>query len=378
MPDIEGHLTVCYKKTPEGVPIYFDIWPPISEKSTTSERSSSTIPSVSVVLYFHGGGLTAGNRRSWFPLWLQRRATSSGHAFISADYRLLPPATGHDIVKDIKDLFAYLKDPLLSFTLPSRPGDEQRKFKVDPESIVVSGSSAGGFCAYLAAINCTSPKPKAIFSLYGMGGDLLTPTYLSPKKDVFFRGREILDPADFQEYLYPSITTLQAISDSPLAYHPDTYHIPGYPANPRMLLVRLYFQLGTFLDYYTGEHNPSLSSVLRVELEQRKADPDTIPSNESIIAKIPNQHRILFPQLGVNSSWPPTLFLHGTADTAIPIHESRLMHSLIKDAGVPTELVEFEGLEHSFDYEADAEENFGEQFDAARDFIDLWIGRKPL
>ena len=145
-----------------------------------------------------------------------------------------------------------------------------------------------------------------------------------------------------------------------------------------MLLARLYLQLGIFLDYYTGEHNPSLSSVLRVELEQRKVDPDTIPSNESMIAKIPDQHRVLFPQLGVTSSWPPTLFLHGTADTAIPIHESRLMHSLIKDSGVPTELVEFEGLEHSFDYAADAEENFSEQFDAVRDFIDLWIGRKSL
>ena len=101
------------------------------------------------------------------------RAISSGHTFISADYRLLPPATGHDILKDIKDLFAFLKDPLLSFTMPSKPGDEPSKFKVDPESIVVSGSSAGGFCAYLAAINCVSPKPKAILSLYGMGGDLL-------------------------------------------------------------------------------------------------------------------------------------------------------------------------------------------------------------
>lgn len=106
------------------------------------------------------------------------RAISSGHAFISADYRLLPPATGHDIVEDIKDLFAFLKDPLLSFTMPFRPVDEQSKFKIDPESIVVSGSSAGGFCAYLAAINCISPKPKAILSLYGMGGDLLVGVFL--------------------------------------------------------------------------------------------------------------------------------------------------------------------------------------------------------
>jgi hypothetical protein len=50
--------------------------------------------------------------------------------------------------------------------------------------------------------------------------------------------------------------TLESISDSPMAYRPQTYHILGYPANSRMFFARLYLQLGMFVDYYTGQHDP--------------------------------------------------------------------------------------------------------------------------
>ena len=44
-------------------------------------------------------------------------------------------------------------------------------FKIDPDAMAVAGTSAGGLCAYLAAMHCVSPKPKGIVSMYGMGGD---------------------------------------------------------------------------------------------------------------------------------------------------------------------------------------------------------------
>lgn len=88
---------------------------------------------------------------------------SLGFIFISADYQLLPPATGHDIVKDLQDLFTFITETELSDA-------SQNRYRVDPERIAVSGSSAGGLCTYLAAMHC-SPRPKALISLYGMGGD---------------------------------------------------------------------------------------------------------------------------------------------------------------------------------------------------------------
>ena len=85
----------------------------------------------------------------------------------SADYTLLCPASGHDVLDDIKDLFTYLSTDLNLDLAAS--GCERR---VDASSIIVAGSSAGGLCAYLAALHAT-PKPKGVLSLYGMGGDFL-------------------------------------------------------------------------------------------------------------------------------------------------------------------------------------------------------------
>ena len=78
---------------------------------------------------------------------------------------MLPPATGEDIVKDIQDVFSFLVKIDIK--------DAHGTFKVNPDAMAVAGSSAGGLCAYLAAMHCNSPRPKGIVSMYGMGGDFL-------------------------------------------------------------------------------------------------------------------------------------------------------------------------------------------------------------
>jgi len=89
---------------------------------------------------------------------------SLGYGFISADYQLLPPATGHDIVKDIRDVFSFITGNAIV--------DKNMRIKGDPDRLAVAGSSAGGLCAYLAALHA-SPRPKALLSIYGMGGNFL-------------------------------------------------------------------------------------------------------------------------------------------------------------------------------------------------------------
>ena len=98
------------------------------------------------------------------------RVNAAGHAFISADYRLLPSGntTGHDILSDITDLFEYLKHAELT-SAPSQ-SHPAVKVSIDIHRIAVAGSSAGGLCAYLAAIHAR-PRPKAVLSLYAQGGD---------------------------------------------------------------------------------------------------------------------------------------------------------------------------------------------------------------
>ena len=91
----------------------------------------------------------------------------ANYAFISADYTLLAPATGHDLLDDIKDLFCYLEKDLNEELKSNDSG-----ISIDPSAMVVSGTSAGGLCAYLAALHAV-PKPKGVLSMYVQGGDFL-------------------------------------------------------------------------------------------------------------------------------------------------------------------------------------------------------------
>ena len=56
-------LTMVYKVV-NNLPIHIDIYAPT--------LVSSAAPAVPAVVYFHGGALTVGNRKSWFPAWLHR------------------------------------------------------------------------------------------------------------------------------------------------------------------------------------------------------------------------------------------------------------------------------------------------------------------
>ncbi|THH11144.1 hypothetical protein EW145_g848 [Phellinidium pouzarii] len=346
-------LTFPYKVV-EGRTNYIDVFLP---PTVTSEEPLHT------VLYFHGGGLTVGNRNSWFPHWIFDRALEAGYAFMSADYSLLGPLTAHNVLEDIEDLFRFLvKDLNKELATTEKTG-----LRIDPSSIVVSGSSAGGLCAYLAALHAV-PKPKGILSLYGMGGNFLLPQYLAVKTEPFFIGREILDPDNFRQFLAPFPPDLQATSDSNLLYHPQDHpSTPGWPANPRMQLCRLYLQLGMFLDYYTGEHVPSLSTYLRTILESESSNVD-VPAS-ALRDAIPSRHIRLFPQFLVDSTFPPTFIIHGEQDSAVRVQESHDLKELLDAAGVEAVLCVIEGQEHSFDYSAAAKAKFAPLFDEAFIFI---------
>jgi len=89
----------------------------------------------------------------------------------------------------------------------------------------------------------------------------------------------------------------------------------------------------------------------------------------AIAGLIPDEHRVIFPQLTVDSSWPPTLFYHGALDSAVPVNESKNMHELLRNAGVSTDIIVVDGKEHSFDYAPDAKETQKENFDRMADFL---------
>ena len=142
-----------------------------------------------------------------------------------------------------------------------------------------------------------------------------------------------------------------------------------------MLLGRLYLQTGTFLDYYTGSHDPSISASLRRQLAVREPpapqEHSSLDNNEHG-DNIPANHRHLFPQFCVTPDLPPMFLIHGSADTAVLLAESCNLHRLLQEAGVFSVLEIIEGKEHSFDYDPSAEDEFGGEgglFDRAIGFL---------
>ncbi|PPQ68373.1 hypothetical protein CVT24_004794 [Panaeolus cyanescens] len=119
--------------------------------------------SAPAVVFFHPGGLSVGSKESWVPKWLLEPMIAEGYMFIMPEYQLMPPANGHEILHDIQDLFIFLP------TLELPVGKEY--VQVDSQRIAFAGSSAGGLCSYLATSDKVPVSPKAILSLYGMGGD---------------------------------------------------------------------------------------------------------------------------------------------------------------------------------------------------------------
>ncbi|KAF8150739.1 Alpha/Beta hydrolase protein [Crassisporium funariophilum] len=337
--------TLSYKCLTNDKEVLLDFYPP--------ETSGNAPPIIKVpaVVFFHAGGLILGNRRFLFPTWLQKRANSLGYAFISADYQLLLPGTGHDILNDVRDVFKYIEENYFTY--------RKTTFEIDPEKIVVAGGSSGGGLAQLAAAHVTSPKPKGVLALYAMGGDFFTSHWLDPKTKPFFMGRPLLDPSHSKALLPPFPEGLPApTSDVLPAFNPTT----RLPAEPRMALTSLSLQLGNWLDYYTGEFEPSLSKTLRDAL-------DAGVPRLTVRDLVPERHRSLFPTFLVNASWPPTLLVHGTADTAVPILSSRRMNILLKNAGVDVQLIEVEGKEHLFDIEQNADVEFAGVFDKVEEFL---------
>ena len=55
-----------------GIPLCLDVYLPGFPSSGTSASGDDGVE-IPVVVYFHGGGLVVGNRKSWFPGWLHSK-----------------------------------------------------------------------------------------------------------------------------------------------------------------------------------------------------------------------------------------------------------------------------------------------------------------
>ncbi|GAA97987.1 uncharacterized protein L969DRAFT_14852 [Mixia osmundae IAM 14324] len=315
------YITLPYK-TAGNMTISFDLYIP---KTPPRYHSRSKRPAL---VYFHGGGVIVGTKQSWLPFWLIHACLDRGYIFISADYRLLYPSNGHDVYSDVTDLFRFIRREL-NGVLADR--SEDIGVLIDRDRIGVSGSSGGGWLAYLAAAHHKNSAVKVLINFYAMGGDFLSERYVVKGA----RNRDGLPPIDaknIQSLIEPGVV-LRPTCAEPAAGDPET----GLPTNPRSQLVHYLIEQAVYLDVLTGHKGVT-------------KDLEPLVKNELAAAeRIPIDSRALFPQLLVSENWPPSYLLHGSRDSAVLVGETVHIAEKIRRAGVECKVAIIDGAEHSFD-----------------------------
>jgi acetyl esterase/lipase len=97
-----------------------------------------------VLVYFHGGAWTVGDKREQ-ALPMLNHLAANGWFAASANYRLGPGAAFPDFIEDAKAAIAWVK----------QHGTE---YGADPSFVAVSGGSAGGHIASLVALTPADPR----------------------------------------------------------------------------------------------------------------------------------------------------------------------------------------------------------------------------
>ena len=237
------------------------------------------------------------------------------------------PTTGHEIVQDVENLYDYLTSEAYTANVPEG-------VKPDLNKILVAGFSGGGYVARLAAIEMIQAAKAGrrsgvtcagMVSYFGMGGDVLQPDWIKPKKTTE-------DPFKEIEHLYQS----REISDSP--YTPG---LKGWEnKEPRDVVWDWSKNNGLFVDILVGTKGSIRDAWIAAD---GKIDADKL---------IPAEHHSVIPQIWFSSkdnakSFPPSFYVHGTADDAVPYAESVSTVDALRKAGNDdVEFVTIEGVDH--------------------------------
>jgi acetyl esterase/lipase len=234
------------------------------------------------VMWIHGGALMGGSRRAIGTPMLFD-LHQAGYLVVSIDYRLAPTTKLPQIIEDLRDAWRWLRT------------DAATRFSIDPNRIAVAGSSAGGYLTLMSGF-CLNPRPRALVSYYGYG-DIDGPWLTQPSQ--FYRQQPLVE----KEKAVAAVGT--AIISEP-------------PSGDRGSFYLMCRQQGIWPQEVSG-HDP--------QKEPRWFDP-------------------YCPIRNVTRAYPPTLLIHGTADTDVPYDESVQMDAKLTQVGVEHEFFTVPGAGH--------------------------------
>ncbi|MGH2616558.1 MAG: alpha/beta hydrolase [Thermomicrobiales bacterium] len=251
-----------------------------------------------VIVWLHGGALIFGSRRM-LPVAQVERYLDAGYTVVAADYRLAPETRLSQILTDVQDAIAWVRD------------EGSRLFGTDSQRLAVAGHSAGGYLALLAGRH-VRPRPRALVAFYGYG-EIVGPWYSTPS------------PFYCQQPLVREAEARSVVGIAPISEPPRTEAASGQAAPDRGRFYLYCRQQGRWPQEVTGfdpRHDATALSPF-----------------------CPVHH--------ITADYPPTLLLHGDRDSDVPHEQSVMMARALTDAQVPHRLLTIPGGEHGFDARAD-------------------------
>ncbi|KIW65576.1 hypothetical protein PV04_07822 [Phialophora macrospora] len=116
-----------------------------------------------VIVKFHGGFLVTGDALydDWFPQWLVDYALQHTAVVVLPNHRLLPEATGTEIMADVHDFWTWFRDDF-----PGYLGAEAAGLEVDLGQVLVTGESAGGYLSIQSALGSSGGLASASIATY--------------------------------------------------------------------------------------------------------------------------------------------------------------------------------------------------------------------
>jgi acetyl esterase/lipase len=238
-----------------------------------------------VVVWIHGGALIMGHRDA-ISERVNKMLLEAGYAIVSIDYRLAPETKLPEIIQDVEDAFAWIRE------------QGPRLFGIDASRIAVMGGSAGGYLTLTAGYRVT-PRPTVLVSFFGYG-DLIGDWYSTPSPHARHHAIKLSEDEAYAQ-----------VSGQPIADARDRRGDGGG-----------FYQ-------YCRQHGHWPLAVSGWD-PRREA--------EKFFAFMPVNN--------VTRDYPPTLLIHGTEDTDVPYEQSVKMAHELERHGVEHELVSIPGGEH--------------------------------
>ena len=273
-------------------PLYADLWRPPSDVPPTRLG----------VIFLHGSFWQAVDK-DFLTRPLFQRLVNQGHTVLDVAYPLAPAANLYQMIADVKRSIAWMKS-------------NAARLDLDPERVVLMGSSGGAHLALLAAYTPNFPafQPKRL------------------KADTSVRG----------------VISLFGIADMLSFFHEYGESNPRQPETSTQI---------------TDDMRPSLHDRTWLDrfMTRSRAFPalrySNMPGGAALLVdllggtanEIPEVYRLFSPLTHVGAHCPPTLIVTGDDDFAVSASQSRRLYRALQSVNVPSVYVEFPDTVHGFD-----------------------------